>query len=206
MMARDNASVLFAPFEKELSMTTRTKAVDDVAYVTGRPRTSINPALYVQLQGDELLPRGGPGGIVDLSATHLVTLFLAAALNRPHGISPGQNVKRWRALPLTGTSGIDLAHTFGIDTTDAGRALDSIVANVRTWPGRSQMAEAKAGGEIGVAAEFHYDTYMVLVFYGLQAGKKVAQLTFGTQPPEEAERIERVVAAMHGVFLRLAVA
>jgi len=187
-------------------MTTRTEAVNTVAAVTGRSRTSINPALYTQLQDDELLPRGGPGGVVDLSATHLVTLFLAAALDRPHGISPGESVNRWRALPLTGPIGIDLVHTFGIDTTDAGTALDSIVANVSTWPERlSPIMKAKAGGDIGVAAEFHDDTYMVLIFYGLQAGKTMAQLTFGTQPAVETDRIERIVRALHGVFLRLAV-
>jgi hypothetical protein len=186
---------------------TRRELVDAVAYIAGTPTTTINPTLYGGLQNADLLPLGGKGETVDLSASHKVNLLLAAILDRPHGTSAAETVRRWRALPLTVSDNSDIARNFALDFRNAGTALDSIVTKVPLrLVGRSPIFEAKLGGEeIGVAAEFHAE-HMVLRFYGLTSGKAVATLVFGTEPALDAGRVERIARLLHPAFVRLAAA
>jgi hypothetical protein len=179
---------------KELSET--------VADIAGRPMTTIENRLIPVLQGADLVPSLKGAGDVD--ATYRVNVLLGAILDRQHGVSPAEVVRHWRALPFTAAANDDLTRAFGINTSNAGTALDSILTTVRAWPGRSPIAEAKAGGDVHVAAEFHGDTGMTLVFYGPR-GKSVGTLTFGSEPvADETGRVERIVRLLHRAFERLA--
>jgi len=183
---------------------TRRELVDAVAYIAGVSPTTISPTLYSGLQSESLLPLGGKGEIVDLSASHRVNLLLGAVLDRPHGTSAAETVQRWRELPFTGAPEADgLADSLGLDFTNAGTALDSIVATVQSWPGRSPILESKARGEVGVAAEFHA-SHMVLTFYGLANSKPMGSFEFGSESAADAGRVERISRLLHPVFVRLA--
>jgi hypothetical protein len=178
---------------KELSET--------VADIAGRPMTTIENRLIPVLQGADLVPSLKGAG--DVGTGYRINVLLAAILDRQHGVSPAEAVRHWRALPLTESANDDLARAFGIDTTNAGLALDSILTTIRTWPGRSPIAEAKAGGDVHVAAEFHDDTTMVLVFHG--PAKTVCTLNFGLPPvADQTGRVERIVRLLHRAFERLA--
>jgi hypothetical protein len=183
--------------------TTRRELVDTVAYIAGVSSTTVSPTLYGGLQSEGLLPRGGKGENVDLNASHRVNLLLGAILDRPHGTSAAETVKDWRALPLTSEGGAEIARTLGLDIANAGNALDSVVANLLAWPGRSPILEAKARGEIGIAAEFHA-AHMALQFYALASGKPTGTLIFGSEPAADETRIERISRLLHPAFLRLA--
>jgi hypothetical protein len=81
--------------------------------------------------------------------------------------------------------------------------LDSVLETIGRWP-RLPIAEAKGGGDIRVAAEFHDDTTMALVFHG--PAKAVCTLNFGLPPiADETGRVERIVRLLHRAFERLAV-
>jgi hypothetical protein len=174
-----------------------------VAEIAERPLTTVENNLIPKLNAAGLLPSLRGQGEVD--ASYRVNVLLGAILNIAYGASVGDAVRRLRALPLTGAAD-DLARTFGIKTTNAGDALDSILETVTTWPARiakSPILEAK--GDIHVAAEFHGEQdYMALVFHrGL---KSVGQITFGTYPAaDEVGRVERIVRLLHPAFLHLAV-
>ncbi len=183
---------------KELSET--------VAEIAGRPVTTIENNLIPKLQSAGLVPAiRGPSGDVD--AAYRINVLLGAIFSIGYGASAGEHVKRWRALRLTGDVGdlteVELARKFGIDTSNAGAALDGILETVRTWPGRLPILEAKAGGDIHVAVEFHGEDCMVLVFHG--PAKTVGTLTFGLEPAvDETGRVERIVRLLHRAFERLA--
>jgi hypothetical protein len=171
-----------------------------VADIAGRPMTTIENRLIPVLQGAGLVQG-------DVNSSYRVNVLLASILDRQHGVSPAEAVKHWRALPLTSGVGeltnVELARYFGIDTSNAGVALDSVLETVRSWPGRSPIREAKAGGYIHVAAEFHGDDCMVLVFHGSK--NTVGTLTFGSEPvADETGRVERIVRLLHRAFERLA--
>lgn len=182
---------------------TRRELVDAVAHIAGVSPTTISPTLYGGLQSKGLLPLGGKGEVVDLSASHRVNLLLGAVLDRPHGASAGDAVEYWRTLPLAREpQARGLADNLGLDFANAGTALDSIVANIQSWAGRSPILEAKAGGEIAVAAEFHA-AHMSLVFYG-PTGKPMGSFVFGSESTADAGRVERISRILHPVFVRLA--
>jgi hypothetical protein len=183
---------------KELSET--------VAEIAGRPITTIENNLIPKLQSAGLVPAiRGPSGEVD--STYRVNVLLGAIFSVGYGASAGESVKRWRSLPLTSDVGeltaVALARHFGIDTSNAGAALDSILETIRSWSGRSPILEAKAGGDIRVAVEFHGEDCMVVVFHG--PAKTVGTLTFGSEPvADTAGRVERIVRLLHRAFERLA--
>jgi hypothetical protein len=131
-----------------------------------------------------------------------VNVLLGAIFSVGYGASAGESIKHWRALPLTSGVG-DIAQGFGIKTADAGAALDSILHTIGTWSGKSPILETKAGGDIHVAAEFHGEDCMVLVFHG--PAKTLGTLTFGSEPvADETGRVERIVRLLHRAFERLA--
>jgi hypothetical protein len=168
-----------------------------VAEIAGRPITTIENNLIPKLQSAGLA-RG------EVDTTYKIDVLLGAIFSVERGASAGENIKAWRSLPLTAAANYDLARTFGIDTINAGLALDSILDTVATWPGRSPIFEAKAGGDIHVAAEFHDESHLILVFHGPK--KTLATLTFGAEPvADQTGRVERIVRLLHRAFERLAV-
>jgi hypothetical protein len=176
----------FEMMRKELSET--------VAEIAGRPMTTIENGLIPKLQAAGLV-----SGEVD--STYRVNVLLGTILDRQHGVSPAEAVKHWRALPFTAAANEDLAQSFGIKTNNAGAALDSILETIGTWPS-VPIAEAAARGDIHVAAEFHDDTTMVLVFHG--PAKTVGTLNFGLPPvADQTGRVERIVRLLHRAFERL---
>lgn len=178
---------------KELSET--------VAEIAGRPVTTIENNLIPKLQSAGLVPSLKGAG--ELNSVPRTNVLLGAIFSGGYGVSAGEAVKHWRSLPFTGAANEDLAQSFGVKTANAGAALDSILETIGRWP-RSPIAEAAAGGDIRVAAEFHDDTTMVLVFHGPE--KIVCTLNFGLPPiTDEAGRVERIVRLLHRAFERLAV-
>jgi hypothetical protein len=184
-------------------MLMRKDLSETVADIAGRPVSTIENGLIPKLQAAGLVSNLKGGG--ELDSSYRINVLLASILDRQHGVSPAEAVKHWRSLPFTGNANADeIARAFGIDTTCAGLALESILNNMRTWPGRSPIAEAAAGGDIRVAAEFHDDTTMVLVFHG--PTKTVCTLNFGLPPvADQTGRVERIVRLLHRAFERLAV-
>ena len=181
---------------KELSET--------VADIAGRPVTTIENGLIPKLQAAGLVP--GLKGAGEVDASYRVNVLLAALLDRQHGVSPAEAVKKWRALrPVNPENSI--AQEYGIRTENAGAALDSILDTLKTWPDRSSpilRARAGADGNIHVAAEFHGDDCLVLAFYNI-AGRSKGNLTFGSPLVEDdAGRATRIVRLLHPAFERLA--
>jgi hypothetical protein len=178
---------------KELSET--------VAEISGRPITTIENNLIPKLHASGLVPSLKGAGDVDSS--YRINVLLGTIFSVGYGASAGENVKRWRKLRLIGGTNADLVQTFGIKTTNAGAALDSILETIGTWPGRSPILEAKYG-DIRLAVEFHGDDHMKFVFHG--PDKIAATLDFGSEPvADQTGRVERIVRLLHRAFERLAV-
>jgi hypothetical protein len=172
---------------KELSET--------VADIAGRPFTTIENNLIPKLQSAGLA-RG------EVDTTYKIDVLLGAIFSVERGASAGENVKHWRKLRLT-SGDTDIAQMFGIRTTNAGAALESILETIGAWLGKSPILEAKGGGDIHVAVEFHDEHHMVVVFHGPK--KTVGTLTFGSEPvADETGRVERIVRLLHRAFERLA--
>jgi hypothetical protein len=173
---------------KELSET--------VADIAGRPFTTIENNLIPKLQSAGLA-RG------EVDSSYKIEVLLGAIFSVERGAPAGEAVKHWCALPFTAAANGDLARHLGIDTTNAGLALESILKTIGAWSGKSPIADAAARGDIHVAAEFHGDDRMVLVFHGPK--KIVGTLTFGSEAvADETGRVERIVRLLHRAFERLA--
>jgi hypothetical protein len=185
---------------------TRTELVEIIADIAARPRTSINPGLYVQLQGDGLLPRGGPGGNVDLTSAHKINLLLGATLDRAYGTSPGAAVKQWRKRESFFNkrygNAEELAESLGIKTDDAITALISVLDTINKWPTDGLLSDVR------VTATVRNETFLTIMLQRKHY-KVTALLTFGTMPDEADEAsdkivYERLVRVPHAAFVRLA--
>jgi hypothetical protein len=187
--------------QEEFSNMMRKELSETLADISGRAMTTIEIGLIPKLQAARLVPARNRWD-AGVDASYRVTVLLATILDQKHGVSPAEAVRHWRALPFTGGSD-ELARNLGIETSNAGAALDSILETLRTWPGRSPILDAAAGGNINVAAEFHGEDSMVLVFHG--PTRSMGTLNFGSSKPNDAGRVERILRLSHRAFERLAV-
>jgi hypothetical protein len=184
--------------EEFLKMMMRKDLSEMIADISGRPMTTIENGLIPKLQAAGLLPslRKGDDGV---DASYKVNVLLGTILDRQHGVSPAEAVRHWRSLTLTGASE-DITHSFGIDTTNAGAALDSILERKGTWSSRSPILAAMTRGDIRVTVEFRGESCMVVIFHGPK--RNIGTLTFGSADADG--RVERIVRVPYHAFERLA--
>jgi hypothetical protein len=177
----------------------RKQLAEIVADLSGTPVTTVENNLIPKLQSAGLLPslRRGDG---EVDATYRVNVLLGAALDREHGVSVGENVRRWRSLPLSEHVGAEMQEQFGIRVTNVGAALDDVVGKLfENW---AQSPIQRAKGTLIVAAEFLGTDQFKLIFG--QSRRTV--FTFGRPNGEvSAGRVERIIRIPHAAFVRLAV-
>jgi hypothetical protein len=182
-----------------LEVLMRKQLSEIVADLSGTPVTTVENNLIPRLQSAGLLPslRRGDG---EVDANYRVTVLMGAALDREHGVSVGENVRRWRSLPFASTpSGRDMHERFGIRTDNVGTALDDVLEKLFRKRVESPIERAK--GPLLVTAEFLGTDQFKLIFG--QSRKSV--LNFGRLEGEESiGRIERIVRIPHVAFERLA--
>jgi hypothetical protein len=182
-----------------LEVLMRKQLAEIVADLSGTPVTTVENNLIPRLQSAGLLPslRRGDG---EVDAAYRITVLMAAALDREHGVSVGENVRRWRSLPFASTpSGTGIQEQFGIRVDNVGTALDDVLEKLFQKRVESPIRQAK--GPVLVTAEFLGTDQFKLIF----GPSRKAVLNFGRPEGEESiGRIERIIRIPHAAFERLA--